>query len=114
MGLLLVIGLLNVASLLLTRALSRDREIAVRIAMGAAPRQLVMQLLAESLVLSIGRRARRRVAAAVTLPLILNLTPIEIPRLDEASVDARALGAWPRRVVLSRRCSSGWCRRCCC
>ena len=71
-GLLLVIGLLNVASLLLTRALSRDREIAVRIAMGAAPRQLVVQLLAESLVLSIGGALVGVLAAAVTLPLLLN------------------------------------------
>ena len=91
-GLLLVIGCLNVASLLLTRALSRDREIAVRIAMGASPRQLVTQLLAESLVLSVAGAAVGIVAAAVALPLILSVTPVSVPRLDEASIDVRALG----------------------
>jgi putative ABC transport system permease protein len=91
-GLLLVIGCLNVASLLLTRALSRDREIAVRIAMGASPRQLVTQLLAESLVLSLAGAGVGILAAAASLPLILGLTPVDVPRLDEASVDLRALG----------------------
>jgi putative ABC transport system permease protein len=91
-GLLLVIGCLNVASLLLTRALSRDREMAVRIAMGASPRQLVMQLLAESLVLSAAGAALGIAAAAALLPLIVNLTPVTIPRLDQARVDLRALG----------------------
>jgi predicted permease len=94
-GLLLVIGCLNVASLLLTRALSREREIAVRIAMGASPRQLVTQLLAESLVLSTAGALVGIIAAAGTLPLIVNLTPIEIPRLDEAQVNVRALGLVP-------------------
>jgi predicted permease len=91
-GLLLVIGCLNVASLLLTRALARDREIAVRVAMGATPRQLVTQLLAESLVLSTAGAALGLAAAAGLLPLVLNLTPIDIPRLDEARVNLRALG----------------------
>jgi predicted permease len=100
-GLLLVIGLFNVASLLLTRALSRDREIAVRIAMGAAPRQLVTQLLSESLVLSLAGALVGVIAAAVALPLMLNLTPIDIPRLDEARVGTRALGLAALVVVVS-------------
>ena len=100
-GLLLVIGLLNVASLLLTRALSRDREIAVRMAMGAAPRQLITQLLAESLVLSLAGALFGVIAAAITLPLVLNLTPIDIPRLDEAQVDTRALGVAAGVVIVS-------------
>ncbi len=91
-GLLLVIGCLNVASLLLTRALARDREIAVRIAMGAAPRQIVTQLLAESLVLSFAGAAVGIAVTTAALPLILGVTPVEIPRLDEASVDFRTLG----------------------
>jgi len=91
-GLLLLIGVLNVASLLLTRALSREREIAMRVALGASPRQLVKQLMAESLVLSAAGAAVGIVAAVVALPLILRVMPVEIPRLDEASVDPRALG----------------------
>ena len=100
-GLLLIIGCLNVASLLLTRALSRDREIAVRVAMGATPRQLITQLLAESLVLSIAGAALGLIAAATALPLILNLTPVEIPRLDEASVNMRALALGIGVVIAS-------------
>jgi putative ABC transport system permease protein len=91
-GLLTLIGVLNVASLLLTRALSRDREIAVRMAMGASPRQLVTQLMAESLVLSAAGAAVGVAAAAVLLPAIVAATPLDIPRLDQAGLDFRALG----------------------
>jgi len=90
-GLLLLIAVLNVASLLLTRALSRQREIAVRIAMGASPGQLVSHLMAESLVLSVAGAVVGIAAAAAALPLVVRLTPVEIPRLAEASVDWRAL-----------------------
>jgi putative ABC transport system permease protein len=91
-ALLLVIGILNVASLLLTRALSREREVAVRVALGASPRQLVKQLMAESLVLSAAGATLGLGAAAAALPLIVRLMPVDIPRLNEASVDIRALG----------------------
>ena len=90
-GLLLVIGVLNVASLLLTRALSREREIAVRVTLGAAPRQLITQLMSESLVLSVCGALVGVAAAAAALPLIKSFTPVQIPRLDEAGVDLRAL-----------------------
>lgn len=90
-GLLLFIGCLNVASLLLTRALSREKEMAVRVAMGAAPRQLVIQLLAESGVLSVAGALVGIGAAAVALPLLVALTPVDIPRLEEATVNLRAL-----------------------
>jgi predicted permease len=91
-GLLFVIGCLNVASLLLTRALSREREIAVRSALGAAPRQIVMQLLAESLVLSTAGAVVGVLVSLAALPLVVRLTPVAVPRLAEASVSAEALG----------------------
>ena len=91
-ALLLVIGVLNVATLLLTRALSREKEIAVRVALGAAPRQLVAQLMAESLVLSMAGAVVGIVATVAALPMIIAFTPVNIPRLAEASVDVRALG----------------------
>jgi predicted permease len=91
-GLLLIIGVLNVATLLLTRALSREKEIAVRVALGAAPRQLVTQLMAESLVLSLAGAGVGIAATLASLPLIIAFTPVDIPRHAEASVDVRALG----------------------
>lgn len=90
-GLLFVIGCLNVASLLLTRALSREREIAVRTALGAAPRQIVTQLLAESLMLSIAGAIAGLVVALVGLPALIALSPVNVPRLAEAAVNGRVL-----------------------
>lgn len=100
-GLLLVIGCLNVASLLLTRALSREKEIAVRVAMGAAPRQLVAQLLSESVVLSLAGAALGVVTTVAALPVILAMTPVDIPRIDEARVDLRALALCLSVVILT-------------
>jgi putative ABC transport system permease protein len=89
--LVLIIGCLNVASLLLTRALSRDREIAVRIAMGASPRQLVAQLLAEATVLSTAGAIAGVLASFAALPALVAMAPAGVPRLDDAHVDLRAL-----------------------
>jgi len=91
-GLLMVIAALNVASLLLTRALTRQREMAVRTALGASPRHLVTQLLVEALALSLAGAVAGVLAAFVALPLIAAATPLEIPRLGDVSLDLRALG----------------------
>ena len=91
-GLVLLIGCLNVASLLLTRALSREREIALRLAIGASRRQLIVQLFAEGLVLAVAGALLGVLASVIALPALVALTPVNIPRLDEASIDLRALG----------------------
>ncbi len=91
-GLLMVIASLNVASLLLTRGLSREREMAVRTALGASPWHLVTQLVAEALVLSLAGAAVGVLTAALVLPAIAAATPVEIPRLADASIGFRVLG----------------------
>jgi putative ABC transport system permease protein len=90
-GLLMLIGCLNVASLLLTRALSREREVAVRTALGASPKHLVVQLAAEAAVLSLAGAALGTLAAFAALPAIVAWTPVEIPRLAEAAINWRVL-----------------------
>jgi putative ABC transport system permease protein len=90
-GLLLVIGCLNVASLLLTRALTREREMAVRTAVGAAPRQIVSQLVGESLMLSLAGAFVGLVIAFAALPLVVACVPVEVPRLANAAINGRVL-----------------------
>jgi putative ABC transport system permease protein len=90
-GLLMTIGGLNVASLLLTRALSREREVAVRTALGASRRHLLVQLFAEAAILAGAGAVAGMLAAIVALPAIVALTPVEIPRLAEAAITWRVL-----------------------
>jgi putative ABC transport system permease protein len=88
-GVLLVIATVNVASLLLARAAARDREIAVRGALGAAPRHLIGQLLVESVVLALCSGAVGLVLAIWATHGLLALAPEGLPRITEVRMNAR-------------------------
>ena len=90
-GILFLIGCLNVASLLLTRGLSRAREIAVRTALGATPRPSVAQLFAECLTLSAFGAAVGLSITLVAVPAIAAMTPVDVPRLADATISWRVL-----------------------
>jgi putative ABC transport system permease protein len=84
---LLLISFANVASLLLTRAEGRQRELAVRVALGAGPRRIVSQYLSESLVLAAAGGAFGLLLAYVGVKLFVHSGPPGIPRLAEMHVD---------------------------
>ncbi len=91
-GLVLLIACGNIANLLLARLRERQREIAVRSALGAARNRLVRQLLAESLMLStVGGIAGCGLAFLCT-PVMLALIGDGVPRAAEAGVDLHVLG----------------------
>ncbi|MGC2252581.1 MAG: ABC transporter permease [Acidobacteriaceae bacterium] len=90
-GLILLIACANVANLTLARTNGREREIAVRGALGASSGRLVQQLLTESLVIGVLAGVVGLMAAAASLQVFVRLLPADTPRLGNVALHGSVL-----------------------
>ena len=90
-GLVLLIACANVANLLIARGATRTDEMAVRVALGAGRRRILSQLLTESMLLAMAGCAAGVALAAAGVTALRELSPGEIPRLEEVGLDATAI-----------------------
>ena len=90
-GVILIIACANVANIFLVRAESRERELAVRTALGAGRRQISGEFLAESVLLGLAGGVVGTWLAYGGLRLLIAIAPAELPRVAEIGIDANVL-----------------------
>ncbi|HJZ98343.1 MAG TPA: ABC transporter permease, partial [Candidatus Solibacter sp.] len=89
--LVLLIAIFNVANLMLARAGAREREMAIRLSIGAGRRQLARQLLTESIVLALAGGMAGVLLAEIGVRVLRTVAPPGLPRLEDIAVDTTVL-----------------------
>jgi putative ABC transport system permease protein len=105
-GFLLLIACTNVANLLLVRATARQKELALRVALGANTRRIIRQLLTESCLLSLLSGGAGLLLAVWALSAIRYLGAEQLPRIDEVQINRRVLAFTLGVAVLTALLSS--------
>jgi len=90
-GVVLLIACANVANLFMVRGEARQRDLAVRLAIGAARGQLIQSQMAEAVVVAGGAGALAMIFATLTLPVFLRFAPRNVPRIADTSMNATTL-----------------------
>jgi putative ABC transport system permease protein len=90
-GFVLLIACANVANLLLVRATGREKEMSIRLALGAGSFRLVRQMLTESVLLSVGGGAAGLLVASWAREALLALRPASLPQYNAIELDTRVL-----------------------